>query len=114
MGIGILAHNFGRMGYRELAEQVGNEGFSCIQLALAKAFTDVDSGLGKLSPGLARTIRGTYQEHGVRIASLGCYINTIEPDEVNRRNNIDRFKEHLRFARDFGTSIVATETGNPP
>lgn len=113
MGIGILAHCFGKLPYNDLAKTIGDSGFNYIQLALAKAFSDVDSGLGKLSPGLAHTIRDTFQGNGVRIASLGCYINTIQPNLPERRAEIDRFKEHLRLARDFGTSIVATETGKP-
>ncbi len=113
MGIGILAHSYGKLPYEELAKIIGSNGFSCIQLALAKAFSDVDSGLGKLSPGFACTIRDTLQRNGVRIASLGCYIDTIQHDQTKRRAEIDRFKEHLRSARDFGTTIVATETGNP-
>ena len=36
----------------------------------------------------------------------------IHPDHTERRKGIERFKEHLRFARDFGCSIVGTETGN--
>src|SRR5690606_31992508 len=41
----------------------------------------------------------------------GCYINMIHPDKIERQKALDRFKEHIRFARDFGCSIVGTETG---
>ncbi|WP_366414847.1 TIM barrel protein [Paenibacillus sp. GP183] len=53
-----------------------------------------------------------FDKQGIRIGVLGCYINPIHPDPVQRRYEIDRFKEHLRFARDFGTTILATETGD--
>ncbi len=36
----------------------------------------------------------------------------IHPDCHVRRKELERFKEHIRFARDFGCSIVGTETGN--
>jgi sugar phosphate isomerase/epimerase len=43
---------------------------------------------------------------------LGCYINPIHPDQATRELQLSRFEEHLRFARDFGCSIVGTETGS--
>lgn len=43
---------------------------------------------------------------------LGCYINPVHPDPVIRRSEINRFKEHLRFARQFDAPMVATETGS--
>jgi sugar phosphate isomerase/epimerase len=111
MKIGVRAHDFGKLPVAELAAKVGAAGFSSIQLALAKAVADIDSANGKLSPGLANHIAETFDKNGVRIAVLGCYINPIHPDPAQRRKEIDRFKEHLRYARDFGTSLVATETG---
>ena len=48
----------------------------------------------------------------VQISVLGCYIHMIHPDKEKRQAELDRFKEHIRFARDFGCSIVGTETGN--
>jgi sugar phosphate isomerase/epimerase len=36
----------------------------------------------------------------------------VHPDLAERRQLLARFKEHLRFARDFGCSVVATETAS--
>lgn len=112
MKLGILAHSFGQLPVHELAKQVNTHGFSYIQLALAKAIHGIDTRLGALSPGLGHHIGEAFDREGVRIAVLGCYFNPLHPDETLRRYGIDRFKEHLRFARDFGTRIVATETGS--
>lgn len=112
MRYGILAHNLGKTTAAELARRVRAQGLEFVQLALAKALTEVDSSLGKLSPGLAHYVADSFAREGVRIGVLGCYINPIDPDPALRRRQIDRFKEHLRFARDFGTSLVATETGS--
>ncbi|MEN1989322.1 MULTISPECIES: sugar phosphate isomerase/epimerase family protein [Paenibacillus] len=111
MKLGILAHTFGKLPTAQLAQTVADHGFNSVQLALAKALSDVDSANGKLSPGLANEIGEQFDRRGVKIAVLGCYINPIDPDPVRRRADIDRFKEHLRYARDFGCSMVATETG---
>lgn len=110
MGIGTLAHTVGKLPLRELTAKLQGRGIDFVQLALSKAIGDIDTGTGKLSPGLANHIAEQFQRAGLRIGVLGCYINPIHPDPEERRSEIDRFKEHLRYAREFGTSIVATET----
>ena len=112
MNLGVLAHLLGKQPAAELAKTVSAHGFSYVQLALAKALTDVDSANGKLSPGLGNWIAEQFDRQGVRIAVLGCYINPIHPDKDVRRAELDRFKEHIKYARDFGCSMVATETGS--
>ncbi|MEI7026094.1 sugar phosphate isomerase/epimerase family protein [Paenibacillus sp. y28] len=113
MSLGVLAHNYGKLPYAELAANIGEAGFSYVQLALSKAIADVDCGLGKLSPGLATRITEAFHRQGVSIAVLGCYVDLIELDDTAFRNNIDRFKEHIRHARYFGNAMVASETGKP-
>ncbi len=111
--IGILAHCFGKLPLSELVDKTAGCGFSYVQLALSKAIADLDCGPGKLSPGLADHIGEAFNRKGVKIPVLGCYVNLIDPDPAQWRANVERFKEHLRFARHFGASIVATETGVP-
>ncbi|HEY8422920.1 MAG TPA: sugar phosphate isomerase/epimerase family protein [Thermoclostridium sp.] len=110
--IGIRAHDVGKMPVRELAREIAQKGFDCTHLALQKALTDYDFSLGKLNPGMAKEIREAFSRENVLISVLGCYINPVHPDETERKAQLDRFKEHIRFARDFGCSIVATETGS--
>jgi L-ribulose-5-phosphate 3-epimerase len=113
MTVGLLAHNVGKLPYAQLAEKVASYRLDYVQLALSKAIADVDCSLGKLSPGLANAIAEAFDRQGVSIPVLGCYINLIEADDTLWRQNVDRFKEHLRNARHFGAAIVATETGTP-
>lgn len=110
MGIGTLAHTAGHLPLKQLTEKLSGRGIDFVQLALSKAISDFDTSLGRLSPALANHIGEQFHRAGIRIGVLGCYINPIHPDPQQRRHEINRFKEHLRFARDFGTSIVATET----
>lgn len=112
MNLGVRAHDFGKLPVELLAEKVSEKKFTAIQLALAKAIEGIDSSLGCLSPGMAYHIGNTFRKKDIQIAVLGCYINPIHPDEQERRKGLERFKEHIRYARDFGCSIVATETGN--
>ncbi|RXZ80674.1 sugar phosphate isomerase/epimerase [Paenibacillaceae bacterium] len=112
MTLSILAHLVGPQSYKELPKTVRSYGFRGVQLALSKAITDLDSRLGRLSPGFAFAVADEFAKAGVHIPVLGCYFNMIHPNEEERQHGISRFKEHLRHARDFGASMVATETGS--
>lgn len=110
--LGIRAHDLEAENLQELAGNVAQRGFSAVQLALAKSITEFTTSTGSLSPGYGHYVKSLFQQHDVRIAVLGCYINMIHPDLAERQRQLDRFKEHIRFARDFGCSIVGTETGS--
>lgn len=112
MNIGIRAHDIENRPLEELVKEIAGKGLTSVQLALSKSFDSINTELGSLSPGLARYIGNEFSKQHIQIAVLGCYFNMIHPDLVERRKGLERFKEHIRFARDFGCSIVATETGN--
>jgi L-ribulose-5-phosphate 3-epimerase len=110
--IGIRAHDFGKLPVEKLADKIQSKGISYIQLALTKAIAGIDDPTGILNPGLASYFRDVFYKRNIKISVLGCYLNYIHPDAEQRRKNIDLFKEHIRFARDFGCSVVGTETGS--
>lgn len=110
--IGIRAHDIDDPSIENVVNIIANKGLSSVQLALGKSLKDINSELGSLSPGFAQKIRRVFDKQDIQIAVLGCYFNMIHPDQTERRKGMERFKEHLRFARDFGCSIVGTETGN--
>jgi L-ribulose-5-phosphate 3-epimerase len=110
--IGIRAHDFGCLPAGELAAKIAANHLVCTQLALGKAIAGLHLKPGALNPGLASEIGSAFQEHGVQIAVLGCYVNPIHPDPTMRKSLLGLFKEHLRHARDFGNGLVALETGS--
>lgn len=112
MMLGVRAHDFGKLPVEQLAQKIHEKGLSCIQLALPKAIAGFDNDIGRLNPGLAWRIRETFHKYNIQIAVLGCYINPVHPDPEERRQQLNRFKEYIRFARDFGCSIIGTETGS--
>ncbi|MGH2332459.1 sugar phosphate isomerase/epimerase family protein [Thermoanaerobacter mathranii] len=112
MRIGIRAHDLGNLGVEKLAQKAAQLGLTAVQLALTKSFPELNLQVGSLTPGLARYIGNFFQQYNVQIAVLGCYVNIIHPDLNKRRELLEFFKEHVRYARDFGSSIVGTETGN--
>ena len=109
---GVRAHDFGRLPAETLAAKIAAKGLVCTQLALTKAIAGLELKPGQLNPGLAFDIGQAFQRHQVQIAVLGCYINPLHPDPATRTGLLNWFKEHLRFARDFGCGLVALETGS--
>ena len=112
LNIGIRAHDVENRPLEELVEEIAGKGLTSVQLALSKSFDYMKLESGTLSPGVAHHIGNAFARKNVQIAVLGCYFNMIHPDKIERRKGIERFKEHIRFARDFGCGIVGTETGN--
>jgi sugar phosphate isomerase/epimerase len=110
--IGARAHDFGCLPAAELAAKLAAKEMVCAQLAVGKAIAGLTLKPGLLNPGLAGEIGGAFLKHGVQIAVLGCYVNPIHPDPATRKSLLGLFKEHLRFARDFGNGLVALETGS--
>ncbi|WP_112182649.1 MULTISPECIES: sugar phosphate isomerase/epimerase [Paraliobacillus] len=112
LNLGIRAHDINYHTAEEIANEVANKGLSAIQLALQKSFNQLSFEKGFLNPGFAKHINKSFQNKQIDIAVLGCYINMIHPNQEDRRKALERFKEHIRFARDFNCSVVGTETGN--
>jgi len=110
--IGVRAHDFGCLPAGELAAKIAAKQLVCAQLAPGKAIAGLNMKPGVLNPGLAFDIGRPFREHGVQIAVLGCYVNPIHPDPTTRKSLLGLFKEHLRYARDFGSGLVALETGS--
>jgi len=110
--IGARAHDFGCLAAADLAAKIAAIKMSCVQLAIGKAIAGVDLKPGLLNPGLAFDIGQAFRKCDVQIAVLGCYVNPLYPDPEIRRSLLGLFKEHLRYARDFGNGLVALETGS--
>ncbi|SDL82719.1 sugar phosphate isomerase/epimerase family protein [Sediminibacillus halophilus] len=115
MSVGVLAHLMGKQPWDDLAEKVGKEGFAHVQLALWKAIDSPDfQRPGCLSPGLARSILSAFKRHGVSISVLACYLHLYERDPEKRQENLERFKELIRYAPLFDCYVVAAEVGKMP
>jgi L-ribulose-5-phosphate 3-epimerase len=112
MRLGVRAHDFGKRPAAELAAHIARKGFSCVQLAPPKAIAGFEAEPGRLNADFARQVKSALAQERIEIAVLGCYINLVDPDPAHRRHQLDRFKDYLRFARDFGCPVVGTETGS--
>ncbi len=110
--LGVRAHDFGRLPLPELTAKLSRYRFSHIQLAVHKSFPESVPALTALSPGTAAYFGEAFRQAGVRIAVLSCYVNIVDPDPAARQAALNAFGTHLRLARDFGASLVGTETGS--
>ncbi len=55
--------------------------------------------------------RGQLERVAIPLVALGGYRNLVAPDETRRRANIRFLQRCLELAPQFGTTVVATETG---
>lgn len=111
LSFGMRGHDTKAQDIESLAEILGSVGAEHVQLALKKSFKDVKWRTGVLTPELGNYIKNTLAAKGVRVSVLGCYINPVDPDESKRREAIEWFKAHLKFAKYLGCDMVGTETG---
>ncbi|KAF1297466.1 AP endonuclease [Enterococcus sp. JM4C] len=104
---GLQSHN--RM---DLPAKIRKVGIHNVQLALAMSFPEIPSGKEHLSPGFGTYIKNSFMQEEVQIAILSCYINMIHPNEEVREEVLQKFESYLKYAKYFGASMVASETGN--
>ncbi len=106
MIIGTRGHDLGGvMSAEALAKTAKEKGIESVQLVAYRSLDGVGEAPGFLSHGYAQKVGKAFDKEDVRVALIGCYINLLHAD-------LDRFKEYLRYARDFGCSMVGTETGS--
>jgi len=111
MRLGVRCHDVIHSDLDELGGIIHEKDFKSVHLALKKVKTGFKLTKESITPGMARYVRDIFSKHDINISILGCYINLANPDDEELKCLLDTFKEHIRFARDFGCSIVGTETG---
>lgn len=111
MRVGIRAHDIGDYNLDKLGEIAHKKNIKSIHFAPKKVITEFEIRKGSLTPGLAQYINQVLQKYELNISVLGCYINLANPNDDELSEAVDIFKEHIRFAKYLGCSIIATETG---
>lgn len=111
MRLGVRCHDVNHCNLEDLAKNIQEKSFKSLHLALQKIKTGFDMKKTHITPGMAKYIRDTFAKHDLSVSILGCYINLAHPDDEELNLLLNKFKEHIRFARDFGCSVVGTETG---
>lgn len=119
MKLGIMSGVFSRFPVEEAAQRLRESGFTCTQLSASfegmpyeKYGQAVD--LSGLTADVRRRIRTAFADAGVEILSEGSYMELTDPNEAQRRANIDYFAARLRMMRDLGGEVLVTESGKRP
>lgn len=112
MNLGVRVHDLGMSTAREMAERTSQLGFRYIQLVLHKAINGETGEPGSLSSEKAKNISSYFKDHDIDIALLGAYFNPVHSDPVKVQRSVLKFKEHLKYAPEFSTQYVGTETGS--
>lgn len=112
LNLGIRAHDLAPESLDDLIQKLHHYQFSCIQFAVKKCFPESVPDFQALSPGTASYYGMTFAREQIKIAVLGCYVNIVATDSSVRKKALADFNTHLRLARDFGASVVGTETGS--
>lgn len=110
--IGVRGHDIGKMSAELLAETLVQRGFESIQLVTYKSIDGISAHPGYLTPGLAFSIGKEFDKRHIHIAMLGSYFNLIDQEPGAVEQGIKRFKEYLRYAKEFKCHLVGTETGS--
>lgn len=111
MRIGIRAHDIENDSLEELAEIAHKKNVKSFHFAPKKVINEFHIKKGCLTPGFAQYVKNILQKNELNISILGSYVNLANPDDDGLREEIETFKEHIRFAKYMGESVVATETG---
>lgn len=110
LNLGMRGHDLNYDTPEQLAKALNKVGATSVQLALKKSFPWI-KGEESLTPSLGRYIKKCFDENGVNLSVLGCYINPVAEDDKVLRNQLDWFKANLIFAKYLGADMVGTETG---
>jgi L-ribulose-5-phosphate 3-epimerase len=103
--LGIFTYDFGPGEWDELIGTCRSMGLSAVQLGTALLEECLDQ------PDRIDSIVERLEGAGLSIAALAGYRNLVAPDEAKRRANIEFLARCLETASQFGTSVVATESG---
>lgn len=113
MKLGIRAHDIPIYNDLEkLAERLHDLNFSYVQFAPRVSLNELTNSGENVSFGLANNVQNIFKKENIQIAVLGCYVNIIHSDLIERKKNCNLFKNYLSLASSFGSAIVATETGS--
>lgn len=112
MKLGVRAHDYGRHTIAEYARILAEEGYETVQLAVPKAFCEIQS-YEDITPKLLEEIRTEFEKRRIEIAVMGCYMDLGNPNEEVRRQAVDTFKRCMGYGKILGARLTGTETAYP-
>ena len=112
MKLFIRAHDLGIKGEENIIGRLDELGLDGVQLVAYKCLEDVQYLPGNITAQRAEKFRAAFEKAGKTIPLIGAYFNPVHPDEEKIKKGIAVFRDYLSLAKDFGGSIVGSETGS--
>ena len=112
MKIFVRAHDIAKTDEKTLAQKAHDLGFDGIQLAINKAIEGETAKYNEISEERVKEIAKAFSDQNLGVCLLGSYFNPVHSNKELVKNNILKFKEHLKFAHIFNTLYVGSETGS--
>lgn len=79
MKLGVRAHDYRKHTIHDMAQLLRERGYNCCQLALPKAFLEIDT-YDDINLSLLERIRWEFETAGVEISVFGCYMDLGNPN----------------------------------
>lgn len=107
--LGIRTYVYQAHPMAEAARAIREAGFETVHIGLR--FADGRFDMSQPDWEFARRARETFGQAGLPIAGIDGYVPLLDPDPEARKRNVRALAALLERAREFGTPVVATETG---
>lgn len=109
MILGVRAHDYGRHTPEKLASLLKKDGYSAVHLAPYKAL-ELEGDF--LEEANILRVREAFEEAGITVAVLGCYVECGSLDADLFEKGMTQFRQYLRAAKGLKAKCVGTETTN--
>ncbi|NOY80072.1 MAG: sugar phosphate isomerase/epimerase [Kiritimatiellaeota bacterium] len=111
MDIGLLTSPFRTESMEQVAAFAGKTGFAALEVNARPGSAQLDP--RRFGPEQADRIRTALDRNGLRISSLACYVNVLEPDSGKRQAVGELLRKTIDAAADLGVDVVCTLAGMP-
>ena len=110
MDIGLLTAPFQEKSFRWVANFARENGFQALEVTAGPGGHLDGAGL---SAARAKELARLLADHGLRISSLACYNNLLEPDKARRAQLGKELRRAIKAAADLGVDVVCILAGFP-
>lgn len=107
---GLRGHDIAD-NFEDMCKNAKKAGIKKLQFAMARTMSDINFDEIGYAPELSNKTKKMLEEYKLHVSVLGCYINPVAKDKVILNAQLERFRNFLYYAKDFGADVIGTETG---
>jgi sugar phosphate isomerase/epimerase len=109
--IGLLTAPFGRRSLESVIDFAKEHGFRALEVAAGPGSRHLDT--AAFTARQADHLKRLLEKSGVRISSLACYVNLLEPARGERAQRAKDLRGVIKAAAALGVEVVCTLAGMP-